>query len=1736
MGIRYYESEESVAGRLRAREASEVYRSTVVPSELLSNRIAAFTQAYPRMPAGQVLGLASSTLDPSDPGVQKMYEASVEQQRQKGDFDLIGGIMGSIKGAIATVASPVARAIDTGLGEFDEEIVPVLKGGLRAAAVVLESGAQELQTFIRAGGYAGVDVKTRMGGGALRNMMPDRWDDQFESWRENYSDAGSSSAREAIGAMLRGEDVELGSGFMPDYKGAIETRVRERANRLAMTVNNVQFGGAGNLSITPGRVIAGKVAEPGDTAFNVVSGMLDAGVAWFGDPSSAIGGVWKAQRVGNRLNRAQRAATSGGALRELSHSGLLAGVAGDALGGGAKALDRSLQSRAAESLAGLIPGYGGTRNSVMTDVTEAFFAKQGRHLIEKFAESDFTTIQAATGGKMPVKVMRALADADTTSKVMDVIRSEAGAGLRESPEFLGFKVTRDNRRGVRLLQGMPGAFVDPNDLDGMVNQTDRMMRNLGVPAKMRQEAVEKVARIENTTEVQSTFTRILSDAAEEMVERQGRKSIRVRGDDRKALKGIDDDALKAREKAKAVKERVRNLLTMRTDEIEEQKAYFLHEIAEDRKLRGVVIGGDAADVPSPHVMTEYLNTLVPLPDAREIRRATSELGRLVDNPFFENTVDALDWVQGKWKQTALMRGAYTIRVIGEEQLRMSASGLDSMFNHPISYISSLLADPEEARRIIGGAKLGTGKTRQTGVVGEFYGDMHDEMRSVIIKGQTKWADETLYDRNYTMFGKSHPGYSRAWANGVGELSRNPLEREVAKAKGNLDDVKEWFYNGKGRNERKKFLVRKPELKDRAASDAHVEMSWEIVNNHTGGDMALLDAVATGMFGGKRIGTQDDKGKWAFDQGFMAHFDDVTNGPVEVKGQKALMSKEKRSVWDKATGVFFNNFMTKPTNYLSRGPASRQLYWNRIEEMLPHMEDGVRAKALALADGVVDKAQMQRMQKAPSFAKKVDAGTEVLVPTTRDVEMVSDRRLFIASGPADGVGPAAEGLPPLFHGTSKPIEGGKPVRWAGRSAESLYGPGFYTTDAPEIAGKYTRKGRGAEPTTYGVKFTGGTPRVLDAEAAMPGDVAAVAGRWVDDYLESADIPIEDLAELRRMVEEGGSLETFYANARDALAYGERQTAEVSELVDILNDNLSEAYDAIKHTGGKLTGGQPHNVFVWLDPEKLDIIKRAPGTEIGKFQETVKGQVPSLGTAVPAARHSDPHARDLGDWDTLAKQYAIDGTKKLLYDASEKGQFFDAFRLVFPFGEAWKEVTTRWAKIGLENPRSIRRAQQTIQGARGNGFFSKDDKTGEEMYSWAPARWAGERLLGMPINITSRVSGLSLMTEVLPGVGPLMQASAAAFLPDGSEYNWVREVVSPFGEPDYSGGVIEALLPGFVKKISGVANAQQRNTAITMAWDYLDSTGEYGPDPESQDRMFNDAKQIGTNAHVLLGFAQFFAPSAPRLETYVKGLDEDGKDDLYLRSSVLADFRKMQEDHKSEGYDGYGAAIEEFVHTYGVDMLKVSEPMSQTLRKSLPVSQEAGDWVRDNSDIVGDFRKTWGFFAPQGGEFDMTEYGRQVDVGDRKRLTTRERAERASQSVGRYIYAQQEKLVGDRPTKQQREWLKAVKEKIAERYPGYGSMSSGLGFGDDLDKQVIPELERAVLDPRLASTPQAQAIRAYLTARAQALAFTEEEYGTGLGSMAAEDVRFQLMQIGQNLARKYPTFAPLFDKTFRYELED
>lgn len=525
--------------------------------------------------------------------------------------------------------------------------------------------------------------------------------------------------------------------------------------------------------------------------------------------------------------------------------------------------------------------------------------------------------------------------------------------------------------------------------------------------------------------------------------------------------------------------------------------------------------------------------------------------------------------------------------------------------------------------------------------------------------------------------------------------------------------------------------------------------------------------------------------------------------------------------------------------------------------------------------------------------------------------------------------------------------------------------------------------------------------------------------------------------------------------------------------------------------------------------------------------------------------------LTDVDTLAKGYGLSETKKLLYDLTKRSQFFDAARLIFPFGEAWKEILTTWTRLSTQNPQLIRRFQQGLNGARtpsllgrpdtdtdsGQGFFSPDPQTGEEVFHY-PASWLGKMLgvqqdSGAGLQLTARAAGLNVVAAtVLPGFGPAIQIPASKLIPDTPKWDDLRDMLLPFGETE---GIGAALTPAWLDKLkTAFADPETHRLFGNTVADVMRSlmaTGKYGPG--DTDRLYRDAVPRARVLYLVRGMAQSALPTGPAFSWTTTDLDGN-----VVPMKLLADdLRRLTEEYGGDRI----AAFTEWVRRYGTDnIMSVIGKSAAVVER--PVTEKGDAWLRAHSDLEAKFPTTVGYFAPEPavGEFDYTAYLRQFETGARRVVTPKEQAALANDFLGRVQFEQAKRIASLRPGPTASAWLAQVRDQIAQEYPGFDGWEAARVRADrpSLDVQIA-ELRQAVTDPVIANTDGGKGVTIYLSAIAaaeqmvQTLPGNVRRYQT---AKSARPIRDFLRSVARQVIEDHPDFARVWYGVFDRELAD
>ena len=536
--------------------------------------------------------------------------------------------------------------------------------------------------------------------------------------------------------------------------------------------------------------------------------------------------------------------------------------------------------------------------------------------------------------------------------------------------------------------------------------------------------------------------------------------------------------------------------------------------------------------------------------------------------------------------------------------------------------------------------------------------------------------------------------------------------------------------------------------------------------------------------------------------------------------------------------------------------------------------------------------------------------------------------------------------------------------------------------------------------------------------------------------------------------------------------------------------------------------------------------------------------------------------IGQIDELAKRAALNKVQDLLYDLSKKSQFFDINKLLFPFGEAWKEVVVTWTKLATQQPAFLaRRAGAVAEAGRDSGAFYKDEND-EMVFKYPGTTWLTEQITdhmgvlpgvsdspGVPVQMTGRLSGLNMVGEVMPGLGPVGQYPASKMLPqDPSGDKW-RNLLMPYGDPgepfDIKTNFMPTWLATVVKGQHQMTQDEIRlfaNTKHRVA-QYLMTTGDYDMNtPGGQADLLDDAEAAASRLYLVRGMVQFGAPSSPQMKPQMLGPDGE-----------LVDYYVMYDRYQKLVETDPENALEKFLAEFGTDALLIPQGnTTATVAGGVPLNGKAAlDWVRENPELADEHPQVYGFFAPSDGstDFNYDAYRRALESGEIVQLTPEQKLRLANHKVAQNIYNGYRQQMTEAlamlgrasPTDEQSRMLNKIKNDLEKNYTGFGQVDDIAGRTPPADLIDQGHIDRALADPLLADTEAGRALAEYWALRDQAVEAAEVlEFGsTGESWRTVEDAAFirqGLRTKGDELAAEYPAFATLWNDFLIREFKD
>lgn len=749
-----------------------------------------------------------------------------------------------------------------------------------------------------------------------------------------YAEAGGSNLVAVLDEIRHGRPVNIGTGFVPGYDPQAEGR--PIVPELQAHKQSLQFRGVNN--ITFGRVLAHELASSNDTAFNLASGALDVAAAIKADPTRIIS-------LGNQANRALRGVGSGGTRNWVINN----------------RVDRWLTSGEGREFIDW---------AVRTDSPTEFMRalrSNDLSLIDNLVQADNATdahrifSDAVNAGVINRKPGSA-ASAATNILTFGHGRSLSALAAR-SPRGLGGRIHQalDDTRLGQYMTNMPGSRITVHNIDQAGFSLNEWMRGANMPKEYRDEILTRLSRLpegnrtgilEITDDIMRRFADDLGDADPQVAE-WANKSI--------------------------------NLLN---DGLKDTSAYWVDGMAQNpHQFNPIARMNEATGTPtpSPHDFVEMLARDIILPDARDVRRAFSRTRRLSNKlrsgaPGFRPLgpdeaavlTRAFDAYMTTWKTFQLLRGAWTTRVIGEEQVRMGAAGLTSMFNHPGDYIADVIFRRRRNLDAFGGSFADADEYRRA-VPQEFIGSWFSNRRATHISQQG--YTYSTFNRATGEMGAHHVD---GWTNEVIRLADSPLNRALVTD--NFDDVLDEFMDGRFNVIRGKLMDTENAalLQSREGSRLYLESLQARLHSKLGGwrngvqpfhveftdstgvvrtvdadeahkllhspgttpdqfhyvidvhgEPDLLDAIATRTLAGTTMEATRVKARQYSQLKQTLATDYKYAIPARVKvAIDPIVEHGGDKMRDRFVETMFSMLMGRPTSRLSRSPVFRQSYWNR----------------------------------------------------------------------------------------------------------------------------------------------------------------------------------------------------------------------------------------------------------------------------------------------------------------------------------------------------------------------------------------------------------------------------------------------------------------------------------------------------------------------------------------------------------------------------------------------------------------------------------------------------------------------------------------------------------------------------------------------------------------------------------------------------------------------------------------
>jgi len=449
-----------------------------------------------------------------------------------------------------------------------------------------------------------------------------------------------------------------------------------------------------------------------------------------------------------------------------------------------------------------------------------------------------------------------------------------------------------------------------------------------------------------------------------------------------------------------------------------------------------LVEGKKTKIPAYRLETEMITNSIPLYSPKDIIKVTSKIQkRLLKNKSLDDFRIATDfkgfpllldnYISKIWKPLVLLRPAWTIRVIGEEQVRMWAAGYDTPIN-PLTWISYMTGRNSKAEANILLEKFpqlkkefnlyARGKMNITESKAFLYKVEKLEDGLETISG-TQLLRETFFDalsgvhNGVPGLTKNNPGLAKFFGtvkkDGPKDIYLKSLQWNIGKIFGDEiamkaikegpESYKKMFWAERlladgtpnKQSDLVQFINRFPEsewanaFNNKELADDIVDLAYARAAQLAGAEVSasnnvlqsitlkansqqILDDLSSGKFFTKS--GQEIKLRGGNRDEELANVTKFFNKykddlAKELTGGVNLGPTYKNKDIDQLVNSMYYYFMSMATNKLSRAPVFKEAYWNKVTDLIAVGDDGIKQRIIKQAEKAnVGEKYLAKMRK------------------------------------------------------------------------------------------------------------------------------------------------------------------------------------------------------------------------------------------------------------------------------------------------------------------------------------------------------------------------------------------------------------------------------------------------------------------------------------------------------------------------------------------------------------------------------------------------------------------------------------------------------------------------------------------------------------------------------------------------------------------------------------------------------